>query len=89
MPTTRPRHLITETDQVAQALDDAARRWPEDRGSRAKLLQHLVEEGHRALLDEAGDRRQARLAAIKRTSGSLSGVYDADYLERLREDWPA
>jgi hypothetical protein len=89
MPTTRPRHLITETDQVAQALDDAARRWPKDRGRRARLLLRLVEEGHRALLDEAGDRRQARLAAIKRTSGSLSGVYDADYLERLREDWPA
>jgi len=89
MPTTRPRHLVTETDQVAQALDDAARRWPEDRGSRAKLLLHLIEEGHRALLDEAGDRRRARLAAIKRTGGSLSGVYDDDYLERLREDWPA
>jgi hypothetical protein len=89
MPTTRPRHLITETDQVAQALDDAARRWPEDRESRAKLLVHLVEEGHRALLDQVDDRRRARLAAIKRTSGALSGVYDADYLERLREDWPA
>jgi hypothetical protein len=89
MPTTRPRHLVTETDQVAKALDDAARRWPEDRGRRAKLLLHLVEEGHRALLDEAGDRRQVRLAAIRRTSGSLSGVYDGDYLARLREDWPA
>jgi hypothetical protein len=89
MPTTRPRHLVTETDQVAKALDDAARRWPEDRGRRGKLLLHLVEEGHRALLDEADDRRRVRLAAIRRTSGSLSGVYDGDYLERLREDWPA
>jgi hypothetical protein len=53
MPTTRPRHLITETDQVAKALDDAARRWPEDRHSRARLLLHLVEEGHRALVGEA------------------------------------
>jgi hypothetical protein len=52
-------------------------------------LLRLVEEGHRALLDKAGNRRRARLAAIKRTSGSLSGVYDGDYLERLREDWPA
>jgi hypothetical protein len=89
MPTTRPRHLVTETDQVAKALNDAARRWPEDRGSRTKLLLHLVEEGHRALLDKAGERRRVRLAAIRHTSGSLSGVYDGDYLERLREDWPA
>lgn len=89
MPTTRPRHLITETDQVAKALDDAARRWPEDRGSRAKLLLHLVEEGHQALLDEAAERREARIAAIRRTSGSLTGSYDAGYLAQLREDWPA
>lgn len=88
MPTTRPRHLITETDQVASALDDAARRWPEDRESRSKLLLHLVEEGHRAVVGEADSRRQARLAAISQTSGSLADVYDADYLERLREDWP-
>lgn len=89
MPTARPRHLITETDQVATALDAAARRWPEDRGSRAKLLLHLVEEGHHALLDEATERREARIAAIHRTSGWLTGSYDAGYLERLREDWPA
>lgn len=89
MPTTRPRHLITETDQVAQALDDAAEHWPEDRDSRAKLLLHLVEEGHQALVEKKGRRREARLAAIRRTSGSLTGTYDADYLQTLREDWPA
>ncbi|HVW81787.1 MAG TPA: hypothetical protein VHB69_12695 [Mycobacteriales bacterium] len=89
MPTTRPRHVVTETDQLARALDDAARRWPEDRDSRSRLLLHLVEEGHRVVVGEADSRRRARLAAIKRTSGSLAGVYDGDYLERLREDWPA
>ena len=88
MPTTRPRHLITETDQVAEALDDAARRWPEDSGSRAKLLVRLVEEGHRALAETADASRAARLAAIQQTSGVLTGTYQADYLEQLREDWP-
>ena len=89
MPTTRPRHLITETDPVARALDDAAKRWPEDRDSRAKLLLHLIEEGHQALVEEAGQLREARLAAIQRTSGALTGTYQAGYLEQLREDWPA
>jgi hypothetical protein len=89
MPTTRPRHLITETDQVAKALDDAAERWPEDRGSRAKLLLHLVEEGHHSLVEEVRQRREARLKAIRRTSGAMTGTYDADYLQQLREDWPA
>jgi hypothetical protein len=89
MPTTRPRHLITETDRVARALDDAAKRWPEDRGSRAKLLLHLLDEGHRALVNEGARRREAHVAAIHRTSGALTGTYDAGYLEQLREDWPA
>lgn len=88
MPTTRPRHLITETDQVAKALDEAAKRWPEDRNSRAKLLLHLVEQGHQALVEEVDRRREAKLAAIRRTSGALTGTYDAEYLEKLREDWP-
>jgi hypothetical protein len=29
MPTARPRHLITETDDVAAALDIAAALWPD------------------------------------------------------------
>jgi hypothetical protein len=88
VPTTRPRHLITETDEVAEAIDDAARRWPEFSGSRAKLLVRLVKEGHRALTEDKNGSRAARLAAIQRTSGVLTGTYDADYLERLRADWP-
>lgn len=89
MPTTRPRHLITETEQLALALDDAARRWPEDRASRAKLLLHLVEEGHLALLDNAAERRRTRLAAVRKTSGALTGMFGPGYLKQLREDWPA
>jgi hypothetical protein len=27
VPTTRPRHLVTETDDLASALDAAAQRW--------------------------------------------------------------
>lgn len=88
MPTARPRHLITETDWVARALDDAAERWPEDRDRRAKLLLHLVEEGHHALAQIVAAQRAARVDAIRATSGALTGTYDHDYLQRLREDWP-
>lgn len=88
MPTTRPRHLITETDPVARALDAAAKRWPEDRASRAKLLLHLVDEGHKALLNDSVEHRHRRADAIRRTSGALAGVYPEGYLERLRSEWP-
>jgi hypothetical protein len=88
MPTTRPRHLITETDQIVRALDDAARRWPADRGNRTKLLARLVEEGHHAVLRQRDHDAAARRAAFDRTSAALTGAYSDGYLAELREDWP-
>lgn len=89
MPTARPRHMITETDEIAGALADAARRWPEDRDRPARLLVDLVQEGHRAIAREADRAVSDRRAAIARTSGALTGSYPEGYLERLRDDWPA
>lgn len=85
--TTRPRHSITETDDVAAALDAAAERWPGE--SRAALLRRLVQEGYRALDATAARRRLDRLAAVRKASGAMTGVYRADELQRLRDDWPA
>lgn len=84
----RPRHMITETEAVARALDDAARRWPGDGGNRAKLLLHLVEEGHRAVIGQHEMEIGGRRDAVTRTSGALTGLYGEGYLESLREDWP-
>lgn len=89
MPTARSRHTITETDEVADALRDAARQWPEDRDRPAKLLLDLVREGHRAIAANADRATAERLAAIERTSGVLVDVYPPGYLEELRADWPA
>lgn len=88
MPTSRPRHVITETDPVANALDDAAKRWPGDRGNRAKLLLRLVKEGHRAVVDENASAIAQRREAVARTSGALTGLYGDSYLDDLRADWP-
>lgn len=88
MPTTRPRHVITESDELAAALDDAARRWPDDAGSRAKLLLRLVDEGHRAVVDRDEQDGRRRLNALAETSGALTGCYPPGYLEELRQDWP-
>jgi len=88
VPTTRPRHVITETDDIARALDDAAQRWPEDQADRKKLLLHLVKEGHEIARAEREKWLAERREAIDRTSGALPGVYEDGYLEKLREDWP-
>ena len=89
MPTTRRRHLITETEQVEQALNDAAKRWPAESGNRAKLLLHLLEEGHRAVVRQQELSSTERREAVARTSGALTGLYGKDYLSELRGDWPS
>ena len=88
MPTTRPRLTITETDEVAAALDAAAAHWPEVR-SRRELLLRLVEEGHEVIGRATEEEIARRREAIRRTSGALTGAYEPGELERLRDDWPA
>lgn len=87
MPTTRPRHFVTETDDLAEALDAAASRWPGS--SRAQLLVRLALEGHRAAQQAHEDRRRRRLAAVHQHSGMLTGAYGPDYLQRTHDEWPA
>jgi len=80
--------VITETEQIVRALDDAARRWPADRDNRARLLVRLVEEGHRAVISQREHDAEARREAVARTSGALTGAYGDGYLAELRQDWP-
>lgn len=86
VPTTRPRHQVTETDELAAALDEAAARWPEL--SRGQLITRLALEGHRAASARRRHHRDARLDALGRHSGALTGVYPPGHREALREDWP-
>jgi glutathione S-transferase len=88
MPTTRPRHVITESDRIAEALDDAAKRWPADAHNRGRLLVRLVEEGIRVIHQDHDRRQTAWVEAVRETAGVLPGVYGSRYLEELREDWP-
>lgn len=89
MPTTRPRLTITETDEVARALEAAAQRWPEEAAARSRLLLHLIEEGYRAIGQARREKVMQRRRAVERTSGVLTGAYGESYLSRLRDEWPA
>jgi hypothetical protein len=86
VPTTRPRHQITETEELAAALDEAASRWPQL--SRGQLITKLALEGHRASIVRQRQHRSDRLDALQRHSGALTGIYPSGHLEDLREDWP-
>lgn len=86
MPTTRPRHSITETDAIAEALEAAERRWPGER--RPRLVKRLIEAGHAAIEADERAGRERLTKAVKATSGALDGVYPAGYLEELRREWP-
>jgi hypothetical protein len=85
MPTTRPRHYVTETDDLAAALDVAAKRWPGL--SRARLLVRLALSAADAEAQAQDALHKRRLAALERlASGDFA--YPAGYLADLREDWP-
>lgn len=87
MPTTRPRHAITETPAVEAALAAAAQRWPEDRDRPGRLLLRLIEAGQEHIAPESAQRVEARRAAIRHQAGALTGAYGPGYLDELREDW--
>lgn len=84
MPTTRPRHTITETDELAAALNDAAVAWPELRGDRTALLRRLVKVGSQ-VVHSAGNAE----SVIREASGAASGAYPRDARAELLNEWPA
>lgn len=79
---------MTETPEVSDALHAAARRWPQDRDKPARLLRHLIEEGFKSIEPRAATRSDDRLVAMRRISGSYTGLYEPGYLDDLRAEWP-
>jgi hypothetical protein len=79
MPTTKRRYPVTETDDIAAVLDEAARRWPDV--PRSRLIQRVLMDWH-----DGGASPAARHAARRRLVGSLPGsskLYDPV------GEWPA
>lgn len=86
MPTARPRHQITETPEVARAIDRAARRWPDE--PRSRLLLRLVDAGGAALEQVEDLAARQRQDAVKAGSGKYADAFNDHYLAELRRDWP-
>ena len=88
MPTNRPRHMITETDQIGADLTAAAKVWPELAGQRTLLLRKVLEVGFATVELQANEKIKGRLAKVQKLAGSMDGVWPADWRKELAEDWP-
>lgn len=86
MPTTRPRYQITETDDVARALDAAELRWPGE--PRSRLLVRLVVDNGRSVSEVNEVEVARRRAAIDAIGDRFRGLYPPGYLDDLRAEWP-
>lgn len=86
MPTARHRYQVTETDEVARALDAAERRWPGE--PRSRLIVRLIAENGERLAQEQQTRDDARRAAVERIAGAFPGMFPSGIRDELRDEWP-
>lgn len=80
--------MITESDALAKAIDDAARIWPDAKDERAELLRRLIDRGIESVESEASEKLETRRQAIKNVAGSLSGIWPENWREEMRAEWP-
>ena len=87
MPTARQRHMITETEDLARALDAAAAIWPSDKNKRAELLRHIIDQGVEAVTSLADKKAHKRISAINEAAHKFSGTWPPNWREQMREEW--
>jgi hypothetical protein len=87
LPTAHRRYAVTETDDIAGALEIAAGTWPDLADRPGALLRRLILLGRATLAHDRAADDDARGRAIDLTTGALPGVFGPGYLDKLREDW--
>lgn len=84
VPTARPRHQITETDDIASAVDLGCRAWPHE--SRSDVLRRLILIGAERL-SESPIERALEIEGALEALRDLADDYPPGYLVDLRDDW--
>lgn len=87
MATVHPRIQVTPNDELIEALDRAAVRWPGK--SKSELVLRLALAGARSGAEEHAAEVARRLDALTRLRDAGNDMYDPDELAKLREEWPA
>jgi hypothetical protein len=80
--------MITESDALTKAIDDAARLWPEIADERAELLRRLLDRGIQSVEAEFQEQIESRRKAIMEVAGSMPGVWPSNWREEMRAAWP-
>lgn len=80
--------MITESDQLASAIDYAARARPELRDERAELLRYIIDLGIQAMDAEILAGIESRKKAITQAAGSLTDIWPENWRELIRSEWP-
>lgn len=78
--------MITESDDLAHALNEAALLWPELKDERAELLRQIIQKGMAEIHKTAQTQRAHRAAAIMAISGSLD--WPSNWREQQLTEWP-
>jgi hypothetical protein len=86
--TTRRIHIITETDQVSDAIDNAARIWPELSAQRTLLLGKILEAGIETVKTRACGNTRVRLANVQDLADSMESVWPTHWKNEFANDWP-
>jgi hypothetical protein len=74
--------MLTETDEIAAALDDAALMWPELQGDRAALLRKLIDAGHASVRVAGGVH-----ALVTAAAGAATGSFPRNARAELLAEW--
>lgn len=80
--------MITETDQLSQALGKAEKIWPELQGKRTDLLRKVLEVGIDAIEEQSSEATKLRVATVEKLSGAMDGIWPSNWKQELAEDWP-